>query len=96
MSRATTIVLSGGCFWLKPVVIVFVILCSAVVVEWLVLKPCWCCMLGMFCVISGRTVFSRVLTIRDRREIGLYDMLSPKFLLGFGIGILFASFHNVW
>ena len=33
MSRATTIVLSGGCFLLKPVVIVFVILCSAVVVE---------------------------------------------------------------
>ena len=33
MSRATTTVLSGGCFWLKPVVIVFVILCSAVVVE---------------------------------------------------------------
>ena len=33
MSSATTIVLSGGCFLLKPAAIVFVILCKAVVVE---------------------------------------------------------------
>ena len=33
MSSATIIVLSGGCFLLKPSVIVFVMLCSAVVVE---------------------------------------------------------------
>ena len=50
-------------------------------------------MLVMFCVISGRIAFSRVLTMGDRREIGLYDVLSPRFLLGLEIGIIFASFH---
>jgi len=50
-------------------------------------------MLVMFWVISGRIVFSRVLIMGDRREIGLYDALSPRFLLGLGIGIIFASFQ---
>ena len=44
-SRETSIVLLGGCFWLKPSMIVFVILCSAVEVECFGLKPCWC----LFC-----------------------------------------------
>ena len=50
-------------------------------------------MLVMFCVISGRIVFSRVLIMGDRREIGLYAILSPRFLLGLGIEFFFASFH---
>ena len=41
MSRATTIVLLGGCFSLKPLMIVPVILWSAVSVECCDLKPCW-------------------------------------------------------
>lgn len=40
MSSATIIVLSGGFFALKPLMILFVISCSAVVVECLCLKPC--------------------------------------------------------
>ena len=38
MSSATVIVHSGGLFWLKPVAMVFFMLCSAVIVEWLLLK----------------------------------------------------------
>ena len=37
---ATVIVRSGGLFWLKPVAMVSFMLCSAVLVEWLPLKPC--------------------------------------------------------
>ena len=40
MSSATTIVRAGGGFELKPCVIALLILCSAVVVECFVLKPC--------------------------------------------------------
>ena len=40
------IVRSAGLFWLKPVTMVLSMLCSAVLVEWLILKPCfvemWC------------------------------------------------------
>ena len=39
MCNATVIVCSGALFWLKPVVMVLFMLCSAVVVEWLSLKP---------------------------------------------------------
>ena len=46
MSSATVIVRSGCLFWLKPVAMVLFMLCSAVLVEWLLLKPCCvgCCM----------------------------------------------------
>ena len=40
MSSATVIMRSGGLFWLKPVAMVLFMLCSAVLVEWLLLKPC--------------------------------------------------------
>ena len=40
MSSATVIVRSGGLFWLKPVAMVLFMLCSAVLLEWLLLKPC--------------------------------------------------------
>ena len=39
---------SGGLFWLKPVAIVLFMLCSAVLVEWFLLKPCCVEMSGMF------------------------------------------------
>ena len=40
MSSATVIVHSGGLLWLKPVAMVLFMLCSAVLVECLLLKPC--------------------------------------------------------
>ena len=60
MSSATVIVRSGGLFWLKPVAIVFM-LCRAVLVEWLLLKPCCVKMCGMLFVMYGSSVFSSVL-----------------------------------
>ena len=39
MSSVTVVVRSGGLFWLKPVSIVLFMLRSAVLVEWLPLKP---------------------------------------------------------
>ena len=43
---ATVIVRSGGLFWLKHVAMVWFMLCSDVLVEWLLLKPCCvgCCL----------------------------------------------------
>ena len=50
MSSATVIVRSGGLFWLKHVAMVLFMLCSAVLVEWLLLKPCCVEMCGkLFC-----------------------------------------------
>ena len=40
MSSATVIVRSAGLFWLKPVAMVLFMLCSTVLLEWLILKPC--------------------------------------------------------
>jgi len=39
-SKETRTVRFGGCFWLKPSMMVSVMLWSAVVVEWRALKPC--------------------------------------------------------
>ena len=61
MSSATVIVRSGGLCWLKPVAMVLFILCSAVLVEWLLLKPCCVKMCGMLFVMYGSSVFSNVL-----------------------------------
>ena len=46
MSSATVIMRYGGLFWLKPVAMVLFMLCSDVLVEWLLLKPCCvgCCL----------------------------------------------------
>ena len=46
---------------------------------------------GMLFVMYGSSVFSSVLAITERSELGLYDM--PMFMSLFGIGIMFASFH---
>ena len=40
MSSVIVIVPSGGLFWLKPVAMVVFMLCSVVLVEWLLLQPC--------------------------------------------------------
>ena len=42
MSSAIAMVRCGGCFLLKPVVMVLFMWCSAVVVDLCYLKPCWC------------------------------------------------------
>ena len=61
MSSATVIVRSGDLCWLKPVAIVLFMLCSVVLVEWLLLKPCCVEMCGMLFVMYGSSVFSSVL-----------------------------------
>ena len=94
MSSATVIVRSGGLFWLKPVAMVLFMLCSAVPIEWLLLKPCCVEMCGMLFVIYGSSVFSSVFfAITERSEMGLYDVPMFMSLFDFGIGMMFASFH---
>ena len=63
MSSPTVIVRSGGLFWLKSVAMVLFMLCSAVLVEWLILKPCCVEMCGMLFVIYGSSVFSSVFAL---------------------------------
>ena len=82
MSSATVIVCSGGLFWLKPVAMVLFMLCSAVLLEWLVLKPCCVEMCGMLFVMYGSSVFSCVFAITERSDMGLYDV--PMFMSLFG------------
>ena len=93
MSSVTVIVRYGGLFWLKPVAMVLFMLCSAVIVEWLLLKSRCIEMCGMLFVMYGSSVFSSVFTITEISEMGLYDVLMFMSLFGFGIGMLFASFH---
>ena len=76
--------------WLKPVATVLLMLCSAVLVECLVLKLCCVLMFVMFCVIYGRITFSSVFAITENRDIGLYDV--P--MLGLGTGMMLANFHT--
>ena len=77
MSSATVIVRSGGLFWLKPVVMVLVMLCSAVIVEWLLLKPCCVEMCGMLFVMYGSSVFSSVLlSLREVRCVCMMCLCS--------------------
>ena len=80
-------------FFLKPVAMVLFMLCSAVLEEWLLLKPCCVEMCGMLFVMYGSSVFSSVFAITERSEMGLYDVHMFISLFGFGIGIMFASFH---
>ena len=90
MSSATVSVRSGGLFRLNPVAMVLFILGSAVIVEWLLLKPCCVEMCGMM---YGSSVFSSVFAITERSAIGLYDVPMCMSLFGFGIGMMFASFY---
>ena len=92
MFSATVIVRSGDLFWLKPVSMVFM-LCSVVLVEWLRLKPCCVEMCWMLFVMYGSSVFSSVFAITERSEMGMYDVPMFMSLFGFGIGMMFASFH---
>ena len=50
-------------------------------------------MFGIFCVMCGRTIFSRVFAMGERSEIGLYEEPELGSLFGLGIGIILASFQ---
>ena len=93
MSRVTVSVRTWGV--LKPLTIVVLMLCSAVIVEWRFFKPCCVLICCMLFVMYGRRLFSRILTMTDRSEIGLYEVPMFMFLLSFGMGIMFANFH-IW
>ena len=70
MSSATVIVHSDGLFWLNPVGIVLFMLCSAMLVEWLLLKPSCVEMCGMLFVMYGSSVFSSgLLSLREMRGV---------------------------
>ena len=47
----------------------------------------------MLFLMYGSSVFSSVFAITERSEMGLYDMPMFMSLLGFRIGMMFASFH---
>ena len=93
MSSTTVVVRSGGLFWLKAVAMVLFMLCSVVLVEWLLLKPCCVEICGMLFVMYGSSVFSSIFAITARSEMGLYDVPVFMSLFGFGIGMIFPSFH---
>ena len=93
MSSATVIVRFGGVFWLKHVVMVLFMLCSAVLVEWLQLKPCCVEICGILFMMYGSSVLPMFLAITERSEMGRYDVPMFMSLFGFGIGTMFASFH---
>ena len=74
---------------------VLFMLCSAVLVAWLLLKPCCVEMCGMLFVMYRSSAFSGVFAITERSEMGLYDVPMFMSMFGFGIGMMFASFY-VW
>ena len=77
MFSAIVIVRSCGLFWLKPVAIVLFMLCSAMFVEWLLLKPCCVEMCGMLFVMYGSNVFSNVLlSLREVRWVCMMCLCS--------------------
>ena len=47
----------------------------------------------MLFVMYRSSVFSSVFAITERSEMGLYDVPMSMSLFGFGIGMMFASFH---
>ena len=72
---------------------VLLMLCSAVLVEWSFLKPCCVGFCVMSFVMYGSSVFFSVFAITERSEMGLYYVPMFMSLFGFGIGMMFASFH---
>ena len=54
---------------------------------------CACRMVSFEAILCGDSVFSSVFAITERSEMGLYDVPMLMSLFGFGIGMMFASFH---
>ena len=62
---------------MKPVAIVLFMLCSAVLVEWLLLKACCLEMCGMLFVMYGSSVFSSVLlSLREVKRVCMMCLCS--------------------
>ena len=81
MSSSHVIVHSGGLGCLKFGVMVWFMLCSAVLVEWLLLKPCCVEMCGILIVMYGRSVFSSyLLSLREVRWVCMMCICSCFFL----------------
>ena len=82
VSSATVIVRSGALFWLKPVAMVLFMLCSAVLVEWLLLKPCCVEICEMLFVMYGSSVFySVLLSLREVRWVCMMCICSCLYLV---------------
>ena len=64
-------------------------------VECAFLKPCWWGVGGMWFVMSGRIIFSRIFAIGESNEMGRKEGPNCGFLFGFGIGMIFAVFQ-IW
>ena len=67
---------------------VLFMLCSAVLIEWLLLKPCCVEICGMLFVVYGSSVLSSVFAITERSEMARYDVHMFMSLFGFGIGMM--------
>ena len=72
---------------------VFFMLLGAVLVEWLLFKPCCVEICGMLFVVYGSCVFSSILAITEISEMGMYDVPMSLSSFGFRIGMMLASFH---
>ena len=97
MSSATVVVRSVGFFWLNPVAMVLFMLCSAVVVERLLLKP-WCVdMCGMLFVMYGSSGFSSVLLLpREVRWVCMMCLCSCLCLVVELEWCLLVSMYEGW
>ena len=82
-----------GAIWLNPFSMVLFSVCSAVMVEGCVLYPCCVGVFGMSAVMQGRRLFSSILSITVRRDMGLDEVSLSISLLGFGMGTMLANFH---
>ena len=70
---------------------VLFMLCSAVLIEWLLLKPCCVEICGMLFVVYGSSVLSSVFAITERSEMARYDVHMFMSLFGFGMMLLFSD-----
>ena len=82
ISSATMIVRAAEVICLNPFATVLFSVCSAVTVECCVLYPCCVGVFGMLAVMLGRMLFSRVLAITERGDMGLYEVPFSMTLLG--------------
>ena len=71
ISSATVNVRAGGAIWLNPFSAVLFNVCSTVTVECCVFPPCCVGVFGMFAVMLGRSLFSSVFAITERRDMGM-------------------------
>ena len=66
ISSVTVIVCSTGLFWLNLFAMVLFIVCRAVLVDWLILKPC--------CVEICETLFVMYVFSSERSEMSMYHV----------------------